>query len=235
VLLPGWGVCRGKCWIVVFPYGVRRRFGEHAASSDDGSACANGTVAGYLGTSCSQTGTSGTTVYQWISYSCASTPASICTALGANGSHVQMTMDPNGPYTILVGQTSLWNVAAGQTVDVTIAGTVYGAINNGNWPHFNGLNGQAGDGSEENKTTVACAAAGKCLDANMGVSDVLCNATSAASNCTEQSTIGPYGVYQAGFTAATSTSPYGLTIEVKLNGGATGSATLYSVGTHLVP
>jgi hypothetical protein len=198
-------------------------------------ACANGTVASYIGTSCSQ----GSTVYSWTSYTCTSTPLSICSALGTNGSNLQMTQDPKGPYTLLVGRTSLWNVTAGQSVDVVISGTVYGAGSNGNWPHFNPtvstpLRGQTGDGTEENITTVNCATSAACLDANSGVSDILCSATSPVANCIEQSTIAPYGAYKATFNPASASSPYGLTIEIKLNGNS-GTATLYSVGTHLIP
>jgi hypothetical protein len=195
--------------------------------------CAKGTVASYLVEgSCSQ----GVTVYHWLSYSCTSTPASICAGLGTNGSRVQIAMDPKGPYTLLVGDTSLWNVAAGQSVDVVIQGTVYGATGNGSWPHFSlpnkqtGPPGQTGDGTEENITTVACGS--HCTDTNHGVSDILCSATSPPANCTEQQTIDPYMHYEAAFAAAPSSSPYGLTIEVKLNGNH-GTAALYSVGTHL--
>lgn len=193
-------------------------------------ACANGTVASYLNTSCSE----GATIYQWQSYTCNSTPSSICTALGTNGSNVNIQLDPKGPYTLLMGRTTLWNVTAGQSVDVVISGTVYGSMSNGNWPHFNGLNGQTGDGTEENITTVGCAASGNCLDANNGVSDILCSAGGPPANCTDQSTIGPYSKGRATFNAAPSTDPYTLTIEIKLNGNS-GTATLYSVGTHLIP
>lgn len=190
-------------------------------------ACVNGTVAGYLGTSCSQPAGQ---VYHWSSYACTSTPASICTNLGSNGANLQMEMDPNGNNTILVGRTSLWNVTAGQSVDVVIGGTIYGGNSNQNWPHFNGLNGQTGDGTEENITTVGCG--GNCLDARNGVSDILCSAGGPAANCTNQSTIAPYSAYYAHFNPATSANPYPLTIEIKLNGNS-GTATLFSVGTHL--
>ena len=83
-------------------------------------ACATGTVASYLGINCSQ----GQAVFHWSSYTCTSTPTSICNALGTNGSKIQMNMDPTGPHTILVGNTSLWNVTAGQSVDVVISNCV---------------------------------------------------------------------------------------------------------------
>jgi hypothetical protein len=199
-------------------------------------ACANGTVASYLESVpyCSQGGT----VYHWLSYSCTSTPASICASLGTNGSKLAIQMDPQGPYTLLVGRTSLWNVTAGQSVDVAIHGTVYGALSNGSWPHFKLSNGEAGppgqtgDGTEENITTVACGA--QCTSANHGVSDILCSATSPVANCTEQETMGPYETYQANFVAAPAAKPYALTIEIKLNGNH-GTASLFSVGTHLIP
>jgi hypothetical protein len=203
--------------------------------SQPAAACVNGTVASYIGTSCSQ----GATVYNWSSYTCTSTPSSICDALGTNGSNLAMHLDPKGPYTLLIGQTELWNVTAGQSVDVVISGTVSGAASNANWPHFNhgdvSAGGQTGDGTEENITTVNCATAANCLDSNNGVSDIPCSATSPPANCTEQATIAPYSVYKASFRAAPSTAPYGLTIEIKLNGGTSGTATLYSVGTHLIP
>jgi hypothetical protein len=192
-----------------------------------------GTVASYIGTTCSQ----GNTVYNWLSYSCTSTPSSICSSLGTNGSNIQMALDPQGPYTLLVGRTTAWDVTAGQSVDVVISGTVYGATSNGNWPHFKcvpGQRGQTGDGTEETITTVNCATSAGCLDAHSGVSDILCSATSPVANCTEQGTITPYSPYKATFTAAPSTAPDGLSIEFKLNGNS-GSASLCSVGTHLIP
>lgn len=94
-----------------------------AAAEDAVKPCADGTVASYLGTSCSQ----GTAVTRWLSYSCTSTPESTCAALGTNGSGVNIKMDPQGPYTLLVGKTTVWSVTAGQKVDVAIGGTVYGA------------------------------------------------------------------------------------------------------------
>lgn len=198
--------------------------------SSPAAACVTGTVASYLGTSCSEGGTG----YHWSSYTCTSTPSSICTALGTNGSNIQMGLDPKGPYTLLVGRTSKWNVTAGQSVDVVISGTVYGAKRNANWPHFNGGRGQTGNGTEENITTVACITSAACLDSHNGVSDVLCSDTSPAANCTDQSTIGPYGPAEATFNPASASAPYGLTIEIKLNGNS-GTASLYSVGTHLIP
>ena len=193
-------------------------------------ACVDGTVASYLGTSCSQ----GATVYHWTSYTCTSNPSSICGSLGPNGSNIAMAMDPNGPYTILVGKTFLWNVSAGQSVDVVINGTVYGAVSNQNWPHFRGVTGCVGGGTEENITTVSCSASGSCLDANQGVSDILCSETSPPANGTDQSSIAAYAPYRATFNPASSSSPYALTIEIKLNGNQ-GAAALFSVGTHLIP
>jgi hypothetical protein len=199
------------------------------AVAADVKPCANGTVANYLGSSCSQ----GAAVTTWLTYSCTSTPDSICAALGANGSNVNIRMDPQGPYTFLVGKTTLWNVKAGQKVDVVIGGTVYGARGNGNWPHFERMKGQTGDGTEENITTVDCGT--NCLDANKGVSDVLCSATSPAETCVDQRKPGPYVKYQTQFQAAPPEHPYPFTIEIKLNGGNHGTATLYSLGAHLGP
>jgi len=100
-------------------------------------ACPNGTVESYIGTSCSQ----GATVTHWSSFTCTSTPSSICPSLGTNGANLLMMLDPNGPVTFLVGRTSLWNVTAEQRVDVVIGGTIYGADGNQNWPHFNQMKG----------------------------------------------------------------------------------------------
>lgn len=194
-------------------------------------ACVTGTVSSYLGTSCSE----GASVYHWDSYTCTSNPSSICDALGPNGSNVSMALDPQGPFTILIGKTSAWDVTAGQNVDVKITGSVYGADSNQNWPHFRGIPGCTGDGIEDNKTTVACSATGNCLDSNNGVSEVLCSLTSPLANGVDESSIAAYGAYRATFNPAPSSSPYPLTIEITLNGGTNGSAALFSVGTHLIP
>src|SRR5438105_13817636 len=96
------------------------------------SACKDGTVASYIGSSCSQL----PAVMSWTSYTCTSKPTSVCTGLGAKGSNIQIMLDPNGKHTLLVIGKKLWNVTAGQNVDVVIKGTVYGATTNNNWPHF---------------------------------------------------------------------------------------------------
>jgi hypothetical protein len=196
-------------------------------------ACVNGSVAGYVGSSCSQ---ESAVVYKFTSYSCTSTPPDICTSLGPHGENLAMDMDTSTPQsgnTILVGKTFLWDVTAGQMVDVVITGSVYGAASNQSWPHWHntGVVGQTGDGTEENITTVGCGS--NCLDSNNGVSDILCSATSPIANCTDQSSIIPYGPYYAHFNPATAANPYPLTIEIRLNGGSNGTANLYSVGTHL--
>ncbi|HEV2426046.1 MAG TPA: hypothetical protein VGZ29_14545 [Terriglobia bacterium] len=192
--------------------------------------CVTGTVASYIGTSCSQSGT----VYHWTSYSCTSTPSSICDTLGVNGANVAMAMDSSGkgPYTILVGETPAWDVIAGQNVDVVISGTVYGAYHNDNWPHFRGLRGQTGDGSEDNITTVGCSAMAACSDSNNGVSEDLCD-QNHPENCVDVNSIPTFD--EASFAAASAAAPDSLTIEIKLNGGTSGTARLYSVGTHLIP
>lgn len=195
------------------------------ASASANGACADGTVASYLGTSCSQ----GQAVFKWLSYSCTSTPSSLCDGLGTNGSNLKMRID--GPHTILVGGTTLWNVNAGQNVRVVINGSVYGARTNLNWPHFD-TRGQTGDGTEDNKTTVDCAGSANCIDLD-GISDVPCSASGPAAYCTDQSVIAPYQVETARFNAATSDNPYALTIEIVLNGGSMGTATLHSVGIHV--
>ena len=101
-------------------------------------ACKDGTVASYIGTSCSQ----GNTTFNWNSYTCTSTPQSICDGLGTKGANLKIRLDPKGPHTLLLGATRLWNVTAGQNVDVVIKGTVAGATTNQNWPHFVGMRGQ---------------------------------------------------------------------------------------------
>jgi len=191
-------------------------------------SCPDGTVAGYIGTSCSQ----GETTFNWNSYSCTSNPKSICDSLGVKGANLKIRLDPNGPHTLLLGATRLWNVTAGQNVDVIIKGTVAGATTNQNWPHFVGLRGQTGDGTADNKTTVGCAARGTCRNGN-GISDILCTASGPSANCTEQKKIDQYLSQRTTFDPATLANPYPLTIEVKLNGGSNGTATIYSVGIHV--
>ncbi len=201
-------------------------------------------MASYLGTSCSQ----GLTVYHWLSYSCTSDPASICEKLGVNGANLRMDEDPNGPYTIILGQTHAWtDVTAGQSVDVVIKGTVYGAMRNTNWPHYRGLirtegeiiddvplpgpPGQTGDGMVDTITTVGCAASGDCTNSLNGVSDDLCDAAHY-SNCIDTKHIPPY---DASFKVNDSAHPYSLTVEIKLNGGTHGTARIFWLGTHMNP
>ena len=190
------------------------------------SACKDGTVASYIGTSCSQL----PAVMTWTSYTCTSKPTSICTALGPKGSNISMRLDPNGKHTLLVVGNGLWNVTAGQNVDVVIQGTVYGATTNNNWPHFGNLMGQTGDGTEDNKTTVSC---GSNCTALQGVSDIPCSSSSPVTYCVDQKKINAYISQTAKFKAAGSGQPYNFTIEIKLNGGISGTATLQSVGIHL--
>jgi len=106
----------------------------------------------------------------------------------------------------------------------------YGASTNNNWPHFGNLPGQTGDGTEDNKTTVLCGT--DCVALN-GVSDIPCNQNSPIAYCIDQNTIDPYLTELAKFHPATSDHPYPFTVEIKLNGGITGTATLQSVGIHL--
>lgn len=203
---------------------------EASPPGDDSSVpvCGVGTIAGYIGNTCSQP----PTVFHWISYSCTSTPASICQRLGNNGREIHVRLDPNGPNTLLVGGTHLWDVSAGQSVDIMIRGSVYNANVNLTWPHFYpDQRTQTGDGSEENITTVEC---GENCVANNGVSSYLCAGNSPEMNCANQPKIRPYfrtGV--AKFRPAGPDSPYPFTIEIKLNGGTSGTATLRSLGIHI--
>ncbi|HEY7095823.1 MAG TPA: hypothetical protein VH437_03815 [Terriglobales bacterium] len=188
--------------------------------------CADGTVAGYLGTTCAQP----PAYMHWTSYSCTSTPSTICDALGTNGANIKMSMDPNGHHTILVGSKKLWNVTAGQHVKVVISGTVYGATTNNNWPHFADLPGQTGDGMEDNKTTVFCGSNCVALE---GISDIPCTNTSPVPFCIDQDKIDAYLPATAKFHAAPQDHPYDFTIEITLDGGITGTATLQLLGIHL--
>jgi len=199
-----------------------------ASAATQAGACKDGTVASYIGTSCSQ----GETVFNWNSYTCTSTPQSICDSLGTKGANLKIRLDPKGPHTLLLGATRLWNVKAGQNVDVVIKGTVAGATTNQNWPHFVGMRGQTGDGTDDNKTTVGCQARGTCRNGD-GISDIYCTASGKAANCTEQKKIEPYLVERTTFDPATLANPYPLTVEIKLNGGKSGTATIYSVGLHV--
>src|SRR5512132_642355 len=78
---------------------------QNAAQQENISACVDGTVASYLGTTCSQH----PAVMHWTSYNCTSVPSSLCAALGTNGANIRMKMDPNGHHTILVTSSGLWN------------------------------------------------------------------------------------------------------------------------------
>lgn len=190
--------------------------------------CGVGTIASYIGTTCSQP----PTVFHWLSYSCTSTPSSICSRLGNNGSEIHVRLDPNGPNTLLVGGTHLWDVTAGQSVDIVIRGSVYSANVNLTWPHFYpGQPTQTKDGSEENITTVECGE--NCISHN-GVSAYKCVSASADMNCVDQPKIRPY--FQTGvakFKLTGPESPYPFNVEIKLNGGTSGSATLRSLGLHI--
>jgi hypothetical protein len=191
-------------------------------------ACDTGTVADYIGTTCTQP----PTVFHWISYSCTSTPSSICDRLGTNGKEIHVRLDPNGPNTLLVGGTRLWDVTAGQSVDIVISGSVYNANLNLTWPHFYaGQRAQTRDGSEENITTVECG--GNCISRD-GVSSYLCAADSPDANCADQHDEAAYwATGDAKFRLTGPDSPYPFTVEIKLNGGTSGTASLRSLGLHI--
>jgi hypothetical protein len=189
--------------------------------------CETGTVASYVGTSCSFQ----PVVYHWESYSCTSTPASICDRLGRNGSGIHVRLDPNGPPTLLIGGTHLWDVQAHESVDIVIRGSVSGATVNLTWPHFwPGQPATTGDGSEENITTVECGPG--CGPKNQGVSATRCSVSDAEENCSEHRITTYFGAI-ANFRAANPESPYPMTIEVKLSGGNSGSANIRSLGLHV--
>jgi hypothetical protein len=197
-----------------------------AGGESFGAICEPGTVASYIGTTCALP----PAVYRWISYSCTSTPSSICARLGRNGSEIHMRRDPNGPNTLLLGDTQLWNVSAGQSVDIVIRGSVYGATGNLTWPHFYAQRAQTGDGTEENITTVFC---GENCISGEGVSAFRCTSTDPEENCIDQRRIGPYRKGVARFRATGPDSPYPFSIEIKLNGGTSGTASLRSLGLHI--
>lgn len=202
--------------------------------------CGEGTVASYIGTACKQS----PAVMQWNSFACTSTPSSICTAMGVNGANLNMHMDPAGNgHTILVAGNGLWDVTAGQTAHVTISGTIYGATQNDTWPHWENNQaippittkpGQTGDGTEENKVTVNCASTSNCTNANGGISDIPCTSVTDIRSCNQQQTIGYYLQFGATFNAAPANAPYNFTIEIIMNGGTTGTASLKNAGVHLL-
>jgi len=246
-----------------------------AVTRSDTPLCATDTLFDYLDTTCTLpdttnsncTGFSSVT-YTWNSqsdtpkgYTCTGTN-SVCMALD-NGKNITMFKDTSC-FTILVGQTTAWNVPTGESVTVTVTGTVQGAVANWNWPHFDSTDsdndegrGQTGDGLEENKTTVSCGM--NCSDTLKGISDIPCNASvpnSCPSGSTCPTTAGNY-FFCFGSNAVetctmlpnclntpylvekakftTGTSPYPLEIKIQLDGGTNGSANLYSVGLHLCP
>jgi hypothetical protein len=212
----------------------------------------------------------GPVLYRWTGYSCNDNlggpgHGGVCDRLGTNGKNIQIQQDYNGPASLLIGVTTAWNVAAGETLDVVMSGYIggtnstLGTVTNGTWPHWckpstTGCNnstlvGYYGNGAtEENIVTVGCLPS-NCTNTPAygiaGSSDILCTSAGGV-NCTEQSSIGPYSTLQAGFNTATAMNFYTLAIEVKMNGGpGTGScsgmnfgnwcATLETIGTHLLP
>jgi hypothetical protein len=202
------------------------------------------TLSNWLGHTCVLgDATNGYVTYTWNAannggYSCNSTPASICTT-NLQASSINMGSDSMGEYTILVGQTAGWNISTnGDHVTVVIKGTVYGTSSNQSWPHWNGLDpGQTGTGVEDNKVTVDCSSSGMCTNSLNGVSDIDCDAANHSGvECNEQMMLSAYNAYLATYTQNTSSNPYDLTIQISLTAGSgTGTANLYSVGTHLKP
>ncbi|MBZ5720794.1 MAG: hypothetical protein LAO03_10480 [Acidobacteriia bacterium] len=206
-------------------FGVQNR-AQASPPDREGEICEVGTVASYIGTTCALP----PAVYHWISYSCTSTPSKICDRLGRNGSEIHMRRDPNGPNTLLLGGTDKWNVKAGESVNIMIRGTVYGATGNLTWPHFHEQRAATGDGFEENITTVEC---GENCISGQGMSAFRCDAGSPEENCVEQHRIAPYQRGRAEFREASPDNPYPFSIEIKLNGGTNGSASLRSLGLHI--
>jgi hypothetical protein len=194
---------------------------------DFGETCEVGTMASYLGHTCALP----PAVYHWTSYSCTSTPENLCDRLGRNGEEIHMRRDPNGPNTILLGGTDRWNVKAGQSINIMIRGTVWGASGNLTWPHFHEGRAATGDGFEENITRVECGE--NCISGN-GESRFRCDAGAPEENCVEQHRIGPYHQQsRSEFRAADPDHPYPFSIEIKLNGGTNGTASLRSLGLHI--
>ena len=86
--------------------------------------------------------------------------------------------------------------------------------------------GVVGRKSKLDKSLIHCVAL-------QGVSDIPCSNTSPVEYCIDQIVIDPYLSQAAKFHPATADQPYNFTIEIKLDGGITGTATLQSLGVHL--
>jgi hypothetical protein len=178
--------------------------------------CANAALGDFVAAGpCSQ----GPITYGWTGIACKSTPSTLCSGM-TGATPVQVKLDPQGAYTLLIGYFSAapypWAVGKGQTVDLMISGTVTGSTKNANWPHDQLI---TGDGRVDEITTVLCGA--NCIKAN-GISHTFCDSTS----CVNANDLNG-GTYNNG--------TYDFTIEFKLSGGTAGTATLKSLGTHLAP
>ncbi|HEY6272469.1 MAG TPA: hypothetical protein VIX19_10810 [Terriglobales bacterium] len=194
-------------------------------------------------------------------YVCTSNPTSLC----PTASQINVSQTPtdckaddgntgNEEYSILwVQSDSRLNVStSGDYINIIISGTVSmptgtGNHNNWNWPHFDcqSQEGQTGYGIEVNETDVDCGT--NCTEnANMknlgGASQIICNASDnpgppnpPSIYCTDYTPPGTYNpLFNATFSGA---GPYDLTVKlsVKVPSEQTGSAFLYSAGTHLNP
>ena len=73
-----------------------------------------------------------------------------------------------------------------------------------------------------------------------GVSEVLCDSTNNGTGsvqCTDQGIANYNTTYNATFNAASTSSPYALKMELEVSvpPSQTGSAELFSLGTHITP
>ncbi|HEY6273838.1 MAG TPA: hypothetical protein VIX19_17805 [Terriglobales bacterium] len=177
---------------------------------------------------------------------------------GYNNSEVWTILWVQSPTQLYVN-TENTNIAitVNGTVGITCASTGCPAPGNGthsnwNWPHFHcdEYSGQTGYGTEDNSTFVDCGS--NCVsDENdppinlWGLSALPYNASdnpgppnSPSIYCTDYGNSDIYTpMFNATFTGSSPTSPYDLTVKfgVKVPASQSGSAFVYSVGTHIEP
>lgn len=192
-----------------------------------------------------------TAVMTWLTYTCTDDAGELCPGLGANGSNFSFALDHGGclplyscPVTLFMGRGSLPNspgLTAGQTLHITITGTVYGSGHFNPWPHYKQVNnnqpyvGQAGNGIVEWKFTISCGAGCISPPGPTAVSDLVCNSTThSGPECNEQTTEAAYSAYNIVSTPASSSAPYNFICELIMTAG-TGTAFTVSNGMHFAP